>query len=568
MTESAQERRLTDALKSHSAQLEIARIQGLQEKDPDLTVPLSYLDWVIQVRPTIEGRKNIINYLPMYRHLYMDEWVKIMIIFARQMGKSTYLASRAGWKMTTKPNFRGTFVTHEDEALSVFSNEKFRQALWQESPIAKNFIDSKLANAVGFLETKINSSMRLVTHAHNFRHIEGKSVDLLEFDEGNHLNWTKWNVAKESQSFTMGEWIIAGIGGYLNTDYHDQWESTDQRRWKYKDRYWRDKLEFRKSGVNRLVWGDYMLDLCDGLFEITKPENNSFHGYKLNQMDAPWVPLTKSDAIEKYGVPEDYSIEWKQDQYSSEELETHVFANFIQGDLKPLTDSMMFKLFDRTKAFQYPEDVDYSKGKLYMGVDWGGGNKTIPWIIQELDKKQPLFQLIWAEKIETNDVEEQYKIVKDLIDAYKPAQTIVDAGGGTHQVQELQKRYATGVIRNTYLTRPERPMPSRDEDRKLRRENRYEIDRTYSMDRIINLVTRPRLILPAADPDALDWIVEQFTNIEAELVKHKGTGQQYRRYFHQPARADDAFHAMNYAYMAWDLAGSRAVGATKLSTPF
>jgi len=47
--------------------------------------------------------------------------------------------------------------------------------------------------------------------------------------------------------------------------------------------------------------------------------------------------------------------------------------------------------------------------------------------------------------------------------------------------------------------------------------------------------------------------VEQFCNIEAEIVKLKSTGQTYRRYFHQQGRPDDALHSSNYTEIAADI---------------
>jgi len=61
------------------------------------------------------------------------------------------------------------------------------------------------------------------------------------------------------------------------------------------------------------------------------------------------------------------------------------------------------------------------------------------------------------------------------------------------------------------------------------------------------------MIIPAADPSKVDWIVEQFCNIEAEIVKLKSTGQTYRRYFHPTGRPDDALHSCNYAEIAADI---------------
>jgi len=67
-------------------------------------VPQSRLEWSLKVRPTIDGRKNIVQYMPMLQRLHEDDWGWIMVKFARQMTKSAYLSTAMGHLMTTKSN--------------------------------------------------------------------------------------------------------------------------------------------------------------------------------------------------------------------------------------------------------------------------------------------------------------------------------------------------------------------------------------------------------------------------------------------------------------------------------
>lgn len=531
------------------------------EQLPD--VPLQFKEWTLKVRPTIDGMDNIIKYIPMYQRLYEDEWNWIMIKFARQTGKSTYDASRLGWFATTKPNKRAVYVTYEDESLSVFSNERFRDALWYESPIANKYVVGSTLGSVGLVKTKIHSGIRLVTGVNNFKHVEGKSAKLLIFDEGQYLNLDAWGRAKESQSFTHGDFILTGIGGFVDTGYHKKWLETDQRKWYYKNEYWRDKLEFRKSGHDRLIFGDYMLDVLEGYWRAIAPENGNKHGYHLTQYDVPWVPLKKSDC-EKYGVNEDQSIEYKLGDMTQDDFRQHILAEDIQGELKPITEKMMESLLDRNIHFTPSDKIDKSLGKIYLGCDWGGGKKTIVWIWQCIDTNGPVFRLLYASKANTDDTHEQYLQIRDLIDSYDVDQAVVDAGGGTHQVQELMKHFGPRCRKNYYLTTPGKNPSEYDSKflEKIRKENKWEEDKTFSISSTIDLIKRPivygatatpRIIIPAADRERVDWIIEQFTAEEAELVKLKGQGQPYTRYYTPDGKLhpDDALHACNYARIAW-----------------
>jgi len=524
--------------------------QEEQERQKEILpqVPQSKLEWSLHVRPTIDGRKNIVQYMPMLQRLHEDNWSWIMVKFARQMTKSAYLSTSMGHLMTTKPNQKTTYATFEDESLKEFSNNKFR-TLWSESVIARAYVDGSTLGSIGSLKTLNNSSASLVTAVNDFTHVEGKSVNLLIFDEGQNLDLDKWVTAGESQSFTNGSFIIAGIGGYVDTEYTKWWNSSDQRQWIYSIEYWRDKLEFNQEG---LVWDSYLEDVLGGYWKALKQENQSRHGYFSNQYQAPWIPLKKSDC-EKYRLPESKSIQWKEENYPQNDFIRHVQAGDVAGDTKPFTSQMLYKLYDKRRSFLKPSEVDYENGDLFFGADWGGGFRTIRWIYQYVDGDYPQFILINADRIETDDVEEQYRLACEWIDDYEISQSVVDAGGGTYQVQQLMKRYGESCLKFSYLTRPDDPEPDLDEKRKYSQENRWARDKTFLMDSYRTRIIKPHLdgnnlinqiVWPAKDPSKLDWIVDHHTNELTELVKLSRTGTYYSRYYtpDKVKKPDDGLH--------------------------
>jgi len=529
--------------------------QNQQEQELQIqvlpNVPQSKLDWSLIVRPTIDGRKNIVQFMPMLQRLHEDTWSWIMVKFARQMTKSAFLSTSMGHIMTTLSNQKATYATFEEESLKEFSNNKFR-TLWSESEIARAYVDGSTLGSIGSLKTLNNSSASLVTAVNDFTHVEGKSVNLLIFDEGQNLDLDKWVTAGESQSFTNGAFIIAGIGGYVDTEYTKWWNSSDQRHWVYSNEYWRDKLDFLKSGTDRLIWDDYMIDVLAGYWKALKQENQSRHGYFSNQYQAPWIPLKKSDC-EKYGLPENKSIQWKEENYPQNDFIRHVQAEDVAGDTKPFTSQMLYKLFDKRRSFLKPSEVDYELGDLFFGADWGGGFRTIRWIYQYVDGNFPQFILVNADRVETDDVEEQYNLACEWIDDYEIAQSMVDAGGGTYQVQQLMKRYGERCLKFTYLTRPDDPEPDLDEQRKYSQENRWARDKTFLMDTYRTRIIKPylegnnlinQIVWPAKDPSKLDWIVDHHTNELTELIKLSRTGTYYSRYYtpDKSNKPDDGLH--------------------------
>jgi len=486
--------------------VKLKKEQALQKTDLP-KVPTDKLEWSLQVRPTIDGRKNIVQYMPMLQRLHEDTWAWIMVKFARQMTKSAYLATSMGHLMTTISNQKTTFCTFEDESLKAFSQDKFR-TLWSESEIARLYVDGATLGSISSLKTLNNSSANLVTAVNDFQHVEGKSVNLLIFDEGQNLDLDAWVTAGESQSFTNGKFIIAGIGGYVDTEYTKWWDSTDQRIWIYLNELWRDKLEFNQDG---LIWDSYLEDVLGGYWKQLKQENQSRHGYFANQYQAPWIPLKKSDC-EKYRLPESKSIQWKEENYPQNDFIRHVQGGDVAGDTKPFTSQMLYKLYDKRRSFLKPSEVDYEKGNLFFGADWGGGFRTIRWIYQYVDGDYPQFILINADRIETDDVEEQYNLACEWIDDYEIAQSVVDAGGGTYQVQQLMKQYGEACLKFHYLTRPD------DEKRKLSQENSWARDKTFLMDTYRTRIIKPyldgnnlinQIVWPAKDPTKTSMIVPQ-----------------------------------------------------------
>ena len=521
---------------------------------PDM--PKNRLEWSLKVRPTIDGRLNIVQFMPMLQRLHEDMWGWIMIKFARQMTKSAYLSTRMGHGMTTHSNWKTTFVTFEDEALTAFSRDKFR-TLWSESELARLYVDGSTLGSLSSIRTKNNSSANLVTAVNNFKHVEGKSVDDLEFDEGQNLALGEWVTAGESQSFTNGAFVIAGIGGYVDTEYTKWWDSTDQRIWIYLNELWREKLEFNQEG---LVWDSYLEDVLGGYWKARKQENQSRHGYFSNQYQAPWIPLKKADC-EKYKLPENKSIQWKLENYPQNDFIRHVEAGDVSGDTKPFTSQMLYKLYDKNRSFLKPSEVDYELGDLFFGADWGGGFRTIRWIYQYVNGKFPQFVLINADRVETDDVEEQFQLACEWMDDYEIAQGVVDAGGGTFQVQQLMKRYAERCLKFNYLTRPDDPEPSRDEERKFSQENRWARDKTFVMDMYRTRILKPwldgtniinQIVFPASDPSKLDWIIDHHTNELTELIKLQRTGTYYSRYYtpDKVKKPDDGLHGSIFAMEA------------------
>jgi len=495
----------------------------------------------------------------MWHAIYRDEHPVIVLDMARQEGKTTYGGGRLAY-YGTKVHTKSVYVTFEDESLRSFSNDKYRGSiLHTDNPelykIVKGADSGK--GAMSRVEFLTNSSTSLVTHANDFHHVEGKSADFIFYDEIQNLNLAALMKAKESQAWTKGKELYAGIGGFIGTEHHKLWLSTNQMEWHYNKENWRDGLEYNPEGF---VWGEYLIDLLSGEWIAKAPNNWTRHGYHLPQEMFPNIPLTIHDAVHKYKVSEERSVEWKRLNYPANFYQRHVLANFVKGAVKPFTKEALFKLIDRNLSFTRPEDVDRKLGKVYASTDWGGGGRafTVPLIVQCLHPKAPVFKVLYIDRMDEANVEKQADRFINICDAYEVDKITIDAGGGPRQAQKVETTFADRCTKITYITRPDVPLPREGELPKLREENRYIIDRTYSIDRLKGLVDDPylqgkyafpRIILPGADLEKISWVIEHFEAVEGEIVKLKSTGQDYIKYTHDPGKPDDAVHAFNYMWI-------------------
>lgn len=533
-------------------------------------LPKDRIEWEYHCRSKIKGEPNRLAYLPMMMKIIKDTHPFQMYLLARQWGKTTMIGTDLGYYATTNTDYDQTYVNFKLDNLRTFSENKFRQDLFGTEPLSHYISGVSKLGAMNRVVTKKRSVIDMILTGHMWENLLGKSNRRLVVDEGQDIDWDGFQNARETQADTFGDLVIAGVGGFVDTQYHNIWQSTNQMEYsfKYNDMYegydnmsWRNKLQFDENG---LVYGDYMKEILDGDWIPEKEKNSSRHGYHLSQLQNPRIPLTIKDAEEKYKISSEFSIEWKlKDPNNTQiDLRRNVYAEFVEGELKPITTKDMLKLCDKSLFLTKAQDVDHEKGDVFVGTDIGGIGKTVVWIWQCINSTAPIFQLLWVQKIETGDTDEQIEQVLSLIDAYEADFIATDAGGGSSRTQAIQKRYGTRSRRITYHVRPEKPTPTDDEYRKQESELRYVIDRTFSIDRIIDLIKHPyvdgnftsnRIIIPNAEPEKVKWIIKQFVALEGETANLKTTGQQYIKYIHKDSEPDDALQACNYSYIAWDL---------------
>lgn len=540
-------------------------------------LPTDRLEWELFCRPTIKGKLNRIKYFPMLTKIIEDRHPFKLLRLARQWGKTTIVGSELAYTASTNYDYDLTYFNFKIDNLRTFSNSKFRQDIFGQGPLSK-YIKSttNTYGSVSKVELFTRSIIDMILPGVDWSNALGKSNHLMAIDEGQEIEWTGFSNARETQADTMGDLLIAGVGCIADSDYDKIWKSTNQMDYKFRrgEEYgglpnmsWRADLEFNKDEPG-ILFDEYLLDVLDGDYIPQQPKPGSRHGYLLTQLQNPRIPLTKLSAVEDYKVSEEFSIEYKLEDMTNVDYRINVLAESVEGELKPITYRMMNELFDSLVFPTRADDVNYGDGNVYVSIDWGGAFKTIIWVWQCINPDAPIFKLLWVERIESNDTKEQERICCNFIDDYDPDFIGIDAQGAPDRVQAIQKRYGIRSVRITYHARPEFPVPTKKEFRKQKKEMRYVIDRTYSINRLIDLIkhpyhhdgfSSPRIILPGGTDnknnwrEKLEWIIPQFTCIEGEYVYNKTIDRTLLSYLHKNTEPDDALQACNYGLIAWDI---------------
>jgi len=489
----------------------MAKSKNVSSNDA-MVLPLFASDIVQFVEETrmLKGGKFSFEGRPYLIPIYRDTNKEIYIVKPRQMEITEFAVNWLLYNLIQNPFTVGLYLTDRQDHASIFS--KLRLHSWgiDQSPMIKSMAGEGNVSWQSF-----NNGSHLYMHSAwpDFDKARSISADFAIVDEIQSTNVEAIPVIKETLSkSSFGRFVGMGTGSDQDDPWWKLWHTGNQQEW--------------DSTLNQ--W-------------IPKNPSSPISSYHLSQNMAPWMPREE--------------IEKKRAAYNPRRFTNEVEGWWHASARKPLVESDILALFDKNTRFLQPSEVNKNLGPLYLGVDWGGGTQafTVVWIWQLVDKTAPQFRVIYVERIDKKSTEEQADYVAKLVDAYDIEQGVMDAGGGTRQVQKLEEKYAERMIKCIYTSTPQRPFEFESA------KNQIVVDRTWAIESMIDLITRPmpqtaipRISIPAGKSSHVDWIPDHFTCIEGESVE-LSSGKKYVKYTHPEVSNDDALHSSIYAYLAWYL---------------
>ncbi len=125
-----------------------------------------------------------------------------------------------------------------------------------------------------------------------------------------------------------------------------------------------------------------------------------------------------------------------------------------------------------------------------------------------------------------------------LVEKFNVQKIVGDIGYGSYEAQKLYEIYGRMATAMRYVAYQNDP-----KKREYKGKFTLQVDRTYSMDKTIDMFKRRELVIPYKDPDKVEFYFDHYTALEA-IFRESTTSTGRKVYDH--STPDDAFHSLNY----------------------
>jgi len=576
------------------------RFGGYSEQEFVIPSDIDLMNWIHLARPTIDNRPYSFQPFPMWVDIIEDLSHQAMVMAGRQVFKSTWFSNLLAHLATTQKESVGVYCTYDDISLSAYSSQKYREQTLNKNPLIRNMCDGKktgLPGRVGEVRFKNGAVSYLVTDESQYTHVEGKSPNLVVMDEIQYQELEHLEIVYEAMATTIvttgAKLRMAGIGGEEGSELQRLWHKTTQSYWKYKDKFWYDKLKY--DNVGRLFVDDYLDDVLDGKWIMKEPRNRDFPGYWLPQTIFPHIPHKIIDAI-KRKLPIKYSIQYKEMNYPRSRYLSHVMGTFYEAQRRPITEAMIracMEPYSYLSLIRPDGLIDSATGlleeileikaafgklvKILMGVDYGSGKSglsaTVPMIIIKWKGRQEgedRYHVVWVERLPPMNPDDEAELLADYHKMYGVDVGCGDLGHGANIIKKMQvggyNRLTghpwTGVgnlrfigTRTVGREAQKLEFKERDVDESGEEVQQIILDKTQILDDYVSFIQwyvphplypleealrRPKLMIPFANERDVHWMIKDMSAlirkdleqvIDVEVVDER---QHVRKEYNHP----------------------------------
>jgi Phage terminase large subunit (GpA) len=479
--------------------------------------------------------------------VYRDPHPRIVIVAGRQVEKSETVLRKLIFHGWTRPHTTITYTAPRNEQVTRFVNDRFRKGISDSvKGVLEHDVDKKrdAKTAIGINNKTIFYFGSAWAEGDALRGIAG---DMVFFDEVQDITQTAIESIEKSVSHSEIKDPATELNGrcfFTGTpkqkgSYYDRvlWGQSDQKKWSVKcdscghDQFMSMKnIMIQNEGTDkeRRYFGclhcEQELDRENGQWIKTKPHNKMYSGYLFNQLNMSWISANQ--------IFRDFTT------MDAMTFANEVLGEFYSGNEQPLSFEDVLKCTDKTLSLK-----TYSPTPTVLGVDYGSGGKSKTIIhIGHMGVHNGKKKLIidYIENCPITNHEELIAHIMGLKEKFNCEKINGDIGYGSYESQKLFEAYGRDAISTRYVSYANDP---RKREYKGYANSTLQVDRTHSMDKLIDMFHREEIVIPYKKPEEVEFFFDHYTALELKFTEST-TSTGRKLYDH--STPDDAFHSLNY----------------------
>jgi hypothetical protein len=284
-------------------------------------------------------------------------------------------------------------------------------------------------------------------------------------------------------------------------------------------------------------------------------------GFHISQMMSPRAKMVAKDGK---------GIYQKMINYPTAKFYNEVLGLSYEYADRLVSDADLDAIMDNEYTFydRLPEWA--AQNKVYMGVDWGTGEKSYTVVTIFTFNKDGKYQMLYCKKYDQGNElnkEEQVMHIMRLIRLFRVSLAVVDWGFGYTEIQKLRREFGfrIGVC---YYTHQQKEKVVYDSGKEIYKTRRTDI----IMDYITDMIHHRRGCWPGNERAGLEFLRKHHLAEQAEY-RTSLNGRSEEMFLNHPGDfPDDGLHSCVYAYLAFllDTGGIqvvRGVNRTPLPEP-
>lgn len=459
----------------------------------------------------------------------------VHLVWARQCGKSLLEMIRTLSVASLRPRTSCTVISSAQDNVSILEGQKLSPLM--KSPAWRGeFYGGGGRWGITYKQLTNNSDIILRSAFTGGARIRGISGSVIDIDELQHVDR---KVVEEAESvLTRSELkmlLTAGTQSTLESAVNYYYEISNQQEWLIKCSHcsrWSEPLDRRNIGKVGLICA-----YCGGWMNAEHDESD---WYSFSNEDAR-VSGYHFPLLALPGHPWD-DILYKLEKFTPDMFDVDVLAVPNDSSQKPIGVADL-KRNCNEQVLRWYEPEETRGYRVVAGVDWGWdrGSTTQICILQELAPGK--LRVIFCRSFTGGDAEPKRarELIAQYIHRYNAQTICADEGGQFEQNPEMKKvlgKKFSGVQLNHQLDETMRW----NEKRK-----NWTASKPKTLRDTFSAMKRGQFELPS-------WqVYAPFgKEILVEMVEYKGDSQT-PHYYCPDGMADDALHALNFAYIAYRL---------------